>query len=336
MSCANVTDCTRQFKCLLVMIPIVFTFFYAFIFISKGFQEKIENFSVVRDRRTTVVTGYFVLTKFQKGNKPLYFSSDLYKRWCSTFSLLLNPLIVYLERNSSFVEIFKKILSKHEPSRYKIIEVERKDLWAFKLLPNITKIFSKPGYPKHPPNTVVPEYSAVMHCKYELMNRSIVENPFKTNYFAWLDIGLFRDFAVSDDPYYFVKLINETLFSQKFYLDVPDNFDRSKVAYTEVYDLSKNMKPCDIVNENMVWVCGCYFVGGGEVLLRWCGEYMRAVEEMIGQHDCVSTDQQVIYWLFSNRKNLKVSTSIQTYTNMSSNVDPWFYLGYLSRRKYKT
>ena len=41
-------------------------------------------------------------------------------------------------------------------------------MWSFQLVPSIAKIFSRPGYPFHTPNTVVPNYSAAMHAKYEV------------------------------------------------------------------------------------------------------------------------------------------------------------------------
>ncbi len=59
-------------------------------------------------------------------------------------------------------------------------------------MPKVTRIFSDPMYPKFQPNTVVPEYSCAMHAKYELMIKAINANYFRTDYFAWIDIGLFR------------------------------------------------------------------------------------------------------------------------------------------------
>ena len=74
-----------------------------------------------------------------------------------------------------------------------IIKINRKDLDSFKYLKKINKIFKQDGYPKHHPNTVVPEYSCIMHAKYELVRKTIIQNPFKSKYFAWMDIGIFRN-----------------------------------------------------------------------------------------------------------------------------------------------
>ena len=98
-----------------------------------------------------------------------------------------------------------------------------------------------------------------MHAKYEVMQLAIVENPFNTLYFCWLDIGLFRDISQS---------------TSQFSLYLPPNYKNNSVAYQEVYG-SRDTKTsvADIINNNMVWVCGCFFVAEATVMYRWTQEY---------------------------------------------------------------
>ncbi|ESO03327.1 hypothetical protein HELRODRAFT_173613 [Helobdella robusta] len=160
---------------------------------------------------------------------------------------------------------------------------------------------------------IVPEYPAIPHCKYELMKMSILDNPFNTEYFAWLDVGLFRD--LTDYPFYYSILGINHFFLRNFSINLLEDFKDSEVGYTEVYELQRNVDACDVIEQNIVWVCGAYFVEHSKVLLKWIGEYMNGVEMMIRKHDCTGTDQQVINWLFSNKKKLNITTNIQTYTN---------------------
>lgn len=160
-----------------------------------------------------------------------------------------------------------------------------------------------------------------MHAKYEVMQRTIRENPFHTKYFSWLDIGLFRELvsvsSVADQA-------NQKC--SKFRLTFPNNFSSDSVAYTQVYRRNAALTPKDIVYKNLVWVCGWYFVGESKVLYRWTQEYRNATMAMLADN-LMSTDQQVIYALFNT---MKPQTKIQTYVG-DGRFDPWFHLGYISR-----
>jgi len=82
----------------------------------------------------------------------------------------------------------------------------------------------------------------------------------------------------------------------------------------------------EIVYNNEVWVCGCFFIAQWDVMLNWTVEYKNATEKMI-QSNLMSTDQQVIYYLFNH---LSPRTRIQTYRT-DGRYDEWFHLGYISR-----
>jgi len=134
-------------------------------------------------------------------------------------------------------------------------------MWAFQLVPSIARIYSRPHYPFHTPNTVVANYSAAMHAKYEVLQMAISSNPFNTRYFCWLDIGLFRDLSGAG--------VN----APRFALSLPPKFDTDSVAYTEVLRRVPNVSVEDIVSKNMFWVCGCFFVGRIDVLQLLIKDY---------------------------------------------------------------
>lgn len=268
----------------------------------------------------TVVTAYFNLGSFQKGGPSNIFTSSLYRKWMTVFACIENPLVVYVD-NDDDMAYFVKVRSGLPPNATRIIKIIRNETWAFGLESRITKIFKQPGYPQHQPNTVVPGYSIAMHAKYEVMQRTIRENPFHTKYFSWLDIGLFRELSSSSavaDP------ANQKC--SKFRMTLPFNFSADSVAYTQVYGRNTALTPRDIVYRNDVWLCGCYFVGEGKVLHRWTQEYINATMTMLASN-LMSTDQQVIYAMFNT---MKPQTKIQTYVG-DGRFDGWFHLGYISR-----
>ena len=256
----------------------------------------------------TIVTAYMNIGKFRKGETSNTFTPDLYHTWMRIFRRIQNPLIVYLDRNED-IAYFHKLREELPKNLTMTVKVSRDRLWAFGLRERIAAIYAQPDYPKFHPNTVIPDYSCVMHAKYELMQNATKSNPFRTRYFAWLDIGLFRDIETKSKP---VKL------------HLPPNFDRTRVAYTEVSSRDSKMSERAIFHGNQVWVCGAYFVAENSVMQRWTAEYMRATERFLSRK-LMNTDQQILYAMFSNRN---ASNMIQTYKG-TGKYSKWFHLGYL-------
>ena len=258
-----------------------------------------------------MVTAYVNIGRFQKGEGRTYFTPDLYHKWMTIFDRINNPVVAFLESEED-VKYFTELRSKFPANRTKIVWFNRNDTWAFGLKSKISDIFSQPGYPKHHPNTVVPEYSCAMHAKYEFMSTVAQENPFRTKYISWLDIGLFRSTVYSD--------------KRVFHLSIPPKFQQNKVAYTQVYDRNTLQLPKTIFHGNSVWVCGCYFVATTSVMSRWVDIYRLAVEFYIS-HKLMNTDQQVLYSLFNDNKS---SVHVQIYKG-DGRFNAWFHLGYVSR-----
>ena len=256
----------------------------------------------------TIVTAYMNIGKFQKGEGSTHFTPGLYHRWVHIFSRIQNPAIAYFERSED-IEYFKKLRNDLPINLTMIVKVSRDHLWAFGLRERIAKIYAQPNYPKHHPNTVIPNYSCVMHAKYEFMQNTTRSNPFKTRYFAWLDIGLFRDIAAK---------------GEQIKLHLPASFDHTRVAYTEVFHRNVNESAGDIFRQNLVWLCRCYFIAERSVMQRWSAEYMQATELFLS-HNLMNTDQQVLYAMFNNRNTTDI---IQTYKG-TGKYNAWFHLGFL-------
>jgi hypothetical protein len=259
----------------------------------------------------TVVTAYFNIGTFDKGSVHRKFSPDMYHRWMKVFANIDNPLFVFVDTNETEA-IFRHIRSSRNSNMTVINLLRTNSLWSFKIKSNISDIYRQPGYPVHRPNTVLPAYSSAMHAKYKVMEMAILTNPFRTKYFCWLDIGLFRDISNS----------NQTI---RLYL--PERFQNDSVAYTKVNERKSKLTVKEIVYGNHVWVCGCFFVAESNVMLGWIQEYKNATERMLQQR-LMSTDQQVIYYAFNH---MSPRTKLQLYTS-DGRYNEWFHLGYMSRK----
>ena len=109
----------------------------------------------------------------------------------ASFGWLDNPLVVFTD-TEDIAQYCRQLRARYPASRTTVIVLKRYELWAFQLAEEIQEVYSQPGYPKHPPNTINPLYSWVMHAKFELVQRVILQQLHQTRYIAWLDIGLFR------------------------------------------------------------------------------------------------------------------------------------------------
>ena len=267
------------------------------------------------DGSITVVTAYFDLGSFQKGgDKKNIFTPNLYLGWAKTFNYLMNPLVVYTD--STRFKNWMQNLRSNMTEKTKIFLVERSSLWIFQRIGEIRSIYEQTSYPKHFPNTVIPEYACTQHAKYDLLSRAAKENYFHTNYFAWLDVGYFRDIARKQA--YFV-------------LQTPPKFNSSKIAMNQINVVDLNMNISNIFRRNLVWVGGGLFLGRRDVVIKYEELYKRAVDYFLSRN-LMNTDQQVTYAMFSKtaRQEIKPEIGIQIYK--SRKTHDWFYLGYLMRK----
>ena len=283
------------------------------------------NFDTLSENELTVVTAYFDIGVFQKGPGGVFFTPHLYQKWMTVFARIKNPVVAYFD-NADHAAMMRVLRQKHPKTR--VVVVDRKTLWSFREMePRIAKIFSWKYYPRNPPNTVMSNYSAAMHAKYELMRWTIRDNPFRSAYICWLDVGLFRKLASQSVS----SAVNDDRF---FQLGIPPDLNRNAVGYTVVFPSSfvPRLTAEAAVRENFVWVSGCFFIGRVDVMWQWTSDYLTAVEWMVWEN-WMSTDQQVIAWLMLGEGNVKIQprTDLQLY-KADDDSDPWFYLGYLAKK----
>lgn len=282
------------------------------------FSTNTIQWTMEQRQNLTIVTAFWDIGSFQKGDHHI-FSPSMYEEWAKVYGFLLNPLIIFTDSKH-----FKNLMSelRHDRQRItKVIYIKKRSLWAFQLLKDIKSVFDQPGYPKYHPNTVLAEYSAIQHAKYAAVGDAIRLNLSQTEYYAWVDIGYFRD-IVNDKKY--------------FTLTPPENHNKNLLAMNEVYHPNLNLTPEEIFKQNVVWVGGGMFIGTRRVQLAFEKLYKRAVLHFL-ERKLMNSDQQVIYAMYSmeGRRSLKPKVELQLYSMKDDkNVgtrNPWFYLGFLCR-----
>ena len=264
----------------------------------------------------TVVTAFLNIGPFGKGEAVEVRTSNIYKRWMRAFKLIKNPVVAFFNNQSDY-NYFRRIRSNENT---KLIKIDLANLWAFKLAPDIAQVYAQDNYPRFHPNTVFPAYTCAVHSKYELTLRAIAENPFRTRYFAFIDVGYFRNLAEETGP--------------AFSLQLPPGFDPAKVAYQEVYKRQYGVSVSDIFMQKVDWVAGGYFVAQKRVMTAWCEQYIRFTETMLARK-LMNADQAIIYGMTVEMENKKTSEQVflaphQLTLDKKRCPDYWMCLGYYS------
>lgn len=278
--------------------------------------EKLATVNLTSDPNVTVVSAYFNLGNFTKG-ASIVFKPSLYRQWAVVYQYIRNPFIFYTD-DEDFEQMFLN-MRENVSDITKVIRVNRSSLWAFDYLDKIRPIYASKGYPKHHPNTVVPEYTCAQHAKYACVEDAIARNICSTKYVAWLDLGYFR------------YIVNR---KKNFVILPPKDFDDKKVAVNVVYPhMTMKKNPEVIFRQNLVWVGGGMFFGTRGTLTTFIKEYKGAVEWYLDR-SLSNSDQQVLYSMNTEgeRARLNATVELQLY-QWTSPGDCWFYLGYSCYRE---
>lgn len=119
-----------------------------------------------------------------------------YKQWLlSTVRAVHNPIILFLDITLGWKD---DILSARTEGLH-IIETPLSDIIMWKHRDRITEILNDPAFKatqKHPNDITnrLPEYCMIQYSKFGFLEWAVKNNPFKSEYFCWMDAGISRFF----------------------------------------------------------------------------------------------------------------------------------------------
>jgi hypothetical protein len=223
------------------------------------------------------------------------------------FEAIQNPVVAYFDDKKEAAR-FENIRAKGDlMNKTKIVIFHRNNTWSFGILPKIKEVIMQPGYPKHHPNTVIAEYLSIGNLKYESVQNETLLNPFKTKYFAWVDIGVYRNMTSSKEI-------------KPFHIYLPECFDSNKIAYNQVAK-PRPVNDKDIFFKNLNLVGSGIFLGEINTMKLWVQQYMNYTE-MFLEKGLANTDQQVLYAMQNNHSP---PVKLQGYVPRGAG-NIWFYL----------
>ncbi|OWF44410.1 hypothetical protein KP79_PYT20504 [Mizuhopecten yessoensis] len=267
------------------------------------------------NRSLTVVTAFFDIGNYPRGGKETR-GPDKYKQWIRVFAWIQNPVVFYTD-SEEFEKIFLD-LRRNVTSNTKVIRISRDSLWSFQMKPKIEQIFANPKYPKVKPYTTVPNYTCITHSKFPIIADAAKRNTYSSKFFAWVDIGYFREIE------------NAT---KKFWLEVPTEFDRTKIGATRIFNNRLAANPSTIIRIHMNWIGAGIFLGERDVFLTFTKQYKLSVLRFL-EKGLITVEQYMLGAMYSRVERIAhpQRVDIQAFkpvNGRTKTTDPWFYLGFL-------
>ena len=269
---------------------------YGWSNIMSNYITKILDFNTIynaKNNNTTIVTAFFDINREENGDGRKIID---YLSWIKkTLQLNCN---MYIVTESKFVDFMKE----HRPKGYNtfIKEDTFENADYYKYLPKMMEILNSNAYKDKIayPNRVeckLPEYNVIQYSKFGWLNDAIKNNPFKTEYFFWMDAGISRFFQNMNISMRFPCLSKQQ--------DVLNKFGK-KFIIQQRHDLQTYT-----INDEFIWKADNLFKGGmfgGEknIVLEIKKEVERIfVKEMLDKNN-VNNEQLALALLWKQKPEL--------------------------------
>jgi len=147
---------------------------------------------------TTFVTAFFDIHRDTQGDGR---TIDEYLQWIrKTLQLNCNLFIV---TEAKFLRFFEENRPTQCKSQMVIKIIDFKESHYYKYYDKINHIIQSPEYlsnVKHPDRVEckLAEYNIIQYSKFHYLQMAIDQNPFQTNHFLWIDVGISRFFMDVD------------------------------------------------------------------------------------------------------------------------------------------
>ena len=242
----------------------------------------------------TIATAFFDINRAEKGDGR---TIDEYKCWIKqTLQLNCNLFVITEEK-------FKDFFMENRPKEYNMFIkiIDFKDLHYYKYYDRMKEITESNYFKQkvaHPNRVecVLPEYNIIQYSKFHYISMAIEENPFKSDFFFWMDAGASRFFYDIDihKPFPSEKGIQIIKNNSNFFI-AQNRFDLDAIQHT--------------IDDNFVWksdnlIYGGMF-GGNPNIIQLISQKVENVflEKMLNNNN-MNNEQLALAIVWKENKNL--------------------------------
>jgi hypothetical protein len=240
----------------------------------------------------TFVSCFFDINREHKGDGR---SIQEYLEWIEQ-TLKLNANL-YIVTEKKFESFFREHM--HSNTLLKIIDFT--DLHYYKYYKQICNIISLESFKnkiKHPNRVecVLPEYNIIQYSKFHVLDMAIKENPFKSDFFFWIDAGISRFFSNVDISNAYpgsqisalIKKVSNQ--SDKFFIQ-----SRTDLEYYQIND--------DFIWDSSNLLSGGMF-GGSPNAIKTISEKTEEIFQYMLSQNCVNNEQLALVMVWKNNPEL--------------------------------
>lgn len=275
------------------------TFCFVLLFDSR--VSKLTQPEQKKSYLSTIVTSYYKL-----GSRSKHSDSE-YEDWIKNFLPRINSSLVIFTDQYSY-----SLMREHRKGLPTLIIIQ--DLWASSRMASYKDNYFSVQHGLDPEKAIhYPELYAIWNSKSLMVKQVAEQNPFNSDFFFWVDIGVFREdhhFRDWPDPQkvldIFSHLQPNTILLE---LILPPKSDHIK--HWEEKDGPMNMQDM---------MAGGFFGGTAEAIRWWESEFFRLHDKYLQQGIFVGKDQNIMNTLtLINKKRIAF---IESYKQNC--VDPYF------------
>lgn len=213
----------------------------------------------------TIITAYFNLTKTLDASSNIK-ERDLahYMKTANMTMAIDQNLIVYCDPESE--AYLRSLRPDYLEHKTKFIIIEFMDIDIVKNnYEKLVKSRKQSGYNADPRNT--PSYYLLCMARYDLLLKSMKENPFNSTHFAWCNICIER-----------MSWKNEIYFP-KIWQEFRDKFSTCYIDYQPKTLVIDNQS--EYYRWGRCGMCSGFFTGNKYYLTKFCEEIMKAFDDML-------------------------------------------------------
>lgn len=259
-----------------------------------------------------------IITAFFSFKKNKYNSLDIYKFWGSNLLPHVNKNFVIYTDEESF-DFISSLRINELKNKTKIIITKIEDFYMYKYIDYLNLDLLR-DHEKRYHNT---DLYLIWNEKLNFVKKTIDENYFNTNYFAWCDFGCVRN---SKYPSIYLNKFPDIskLTEDKIYMfkaDCEFNQDNFNNPYDDIYRYWNGS------------ICGSFFIGKKELLLNIHDIYYNIIiKNFILRNLFIGKDQNCYICMYLSYPHLfKLINGINDeYTIQYSQLKWFYFLKYLS------
>ena len=228
---------------------------------------------------TTIITSLYDIRSKENNDGPVRSITEYLER--SKFVLSLDcPMVIFTEEK--FRNHFE---TNRDMTKTLIIYEPIEQSWGYQYLDTLTELRDNYIINNMNPNKDTPLYITLTDNKFDYISQVVKKNPFETDHFLWLDLGITH---VAQNP----EIIHDWLDK------IPD-----KIRLLEINPYIDNVEPKEYFKNIYHNVAAGLISGSGDNMLRFCDLFKKTFTDILSQ-GWYQLDEAIMAMIMRNHRDL--------------------------------